>query len=45
MEKYVVEELVWEMNLREKIIVKLFKRTFIKAYNIARVNTFNNIVP
>ena len=45
MEKYVVEELVKEMNFKERILLKLFKRTFVKAYNIARVNTFNNIVP
>lgn len=37
MEKDVVKEL----NFVEKIIVKIFKKTFIKVYNISRINAIN----
>lgn len=40
MEKDVVKEL----NFVEKIIVKVFTKTFNKVYNITRINTINKII-
>lgn len=37
MEKDVVKEL----NFLERIVVKMFKKTFIKVYNISRINAIN----
>ena len=33
-----------ELNWKEKIIVKVFKKTIIKVYHIARVRTFNELI-
>lgn len=41
MEKNVV---VKELNFVEKIIVKVFTKTFNKVYNITRINTINKII-
>lgn len=40
MENVVIRELNW----KEKIIVKVFKKTFKKVYNIARICTVNNLI-
>lgn len=43
MEKNVVkDEVLKELNLVEKIIVKLFTKTFIKVYKIGITYGFNN---
>ena len=41
MEKNVV---VKELNFVEKIIVKVFTKTFNKVYNITRINIINKII-
>ena len=33
-----------ELNWKEKIIVKLFRRTFFKVYNISRIKSVNSIL-
>jgi hypothetical protein len=33
-----------ELNWKEKIIAKVFKKTIIKVYHIARVRTFNELI-
>ena len=40
----IVNEVKNEFNWKEKIVLKLFTKTFIKVYNIARINTINNII-
>lgn len=33
-----------ELNWRERIIVRIFKKTFFKFYHIVRISTLNNIL-
>ena len=33
-----------ELNLRERMVVRIFSKTFNKVYNISRTTTFNNIL-
>lgn len=33
-----------ELNWKEKIIIKLFNKTFLKIYNISRINSINSIL-
>lgn len=33
-----------ELNLRERILVKIFTKTFDKIYNIGRINAVNSIL-
>lgn len=33
-----------ELNWKERIIVKVFTKTFIKVYNVARIGTINSIL-
>lgn len=40
MRDVVLDELDW----KEKIIAKVFKKTIIKVYHIARVRTFNELI-
>ena len=40
----VLNEVVSELNFRERIIVKVFKKTFIKVCNIQRIIIVNNIL-
>lgn len=43
--KNVVEDgIVKELNFVEKIIVKIFRKTFVKVYNIARIKTINKML-
>ncbi len=37
----VENEVMRELNWKEKIIVKVFSNTFNKVYNISRINTIN----
>lgn len=41
MEKQVVNEILKECNFKEKIIIKVFTKVFIKVYNIARIQITN----
>ena len=43
MKNVVLNEVKKELNWREKIIVKIFKKTVIKVYGIAGKKVFNNI--
>lgn len=42
--KEVENEILKELNLRERIVVKLFAKTFIKVYNICRINIVNKVI-
>lgn len=42
MEKYVVKEISKRLKWTEKVIVKLFKKTFIKVYKLGVTFGFNN---
>lgn len=33
-----------ELNWRERIIVRIFAKTFNKVYNIGRINTINSML-
>ena len=44
MEENAISKLLDESTWYEKIIVKLFKKTFIKFYHINRINLINNIL-
>lgn len=37
------EEIVKELNWKEKIILKIFKKTFFKVYNIVRISIVNKL--
>ena len=43
MENVLLDELKKELNWKEKIIIKIFKKTIIKVYGIAGKNVFNSI--
>lgn len=38
------DEIIKELNWKEKIIFKLFTKTFTKVYNIVRIKTINKIL-
>ena len=40
----VLDEVKKELNWKEKIVAKVFKKTIIKVYHIARVRTFNELI-
>lgn len=43
--KNVIEDVVGkELNFVERIIVKIFRKTFVKVYNIARIKTVNKML-
>lgn len=44
MKDVVVNEIIKELNWKEKIIVKIFIKTFKKVYNIGRINTVNSFL-
>ena len=43
-ENVVLDEIIKGLNWKEKIIVKLFRRTFFKVYNISRIKSVNSIL-
>lgn len=43
MEKEVLEEIRKECSFKERILLKLFTKTFIKVYNVARIKIANNM--
>lgn len=43
MEERIVEEAKNELNWRERIVVRIFKRTFMKIYGIAGEKVFNQM--
>ena len=40
----VYEELRRRLNWKERIVLRLFKRIFLKVYNITRVEIINNLL-
>ena len=44
MENVLLNEITKELNWKEKIIIKIFEKTFIKIYNIVRINIINNFI-
>lgn len=39
-----LEDVVKELKFKEKVIVKIFTKTFEKVYNIARIKTVNKLL-
>lgn len=44
MEKEILEEIEKECNFKERILLKVFTKTFMKIYNIGKINYFRKIV-
>lgn len=44
MNDVVLNEIKNELNWKERIIVRIFKKTFNKVYNIGRINTINSML-
>ncbi len=44
MEEDIVKEIEKECNFKERILLKIFTKTFMKVYNIARIKTFNSLI-
>ena len=40
----VEDEVMKELNWKEKIIVKVFVKTFTKVYNVTRIKIINSII-
>lgn len=43
MEENIVEEIKKECNLKERILLKVFSKTFVKIYNTGKINYFKKI--
>lgn len=43
MEKEILKEICSELKFNDRIIVKFFRKTFIRVYHQIRRNIFNNI--
>lgn len=43
MKDVVLNEIMKELNWKERIIVKVFRKTFVKVYGITGKKIFNNI--
>ena len=39
-----LDEVVKELSFRERIILKIFRKTFTKFYNIVRIDIVNNFL-
>lgn len=44
MKKEILEEIEKECNFKERILLKVFTKTFMKIYNIGKINYFRKIV-
>lgn len=44
MKNIILEDIMKVCNNKEKILIKLFPNTYIKAYHIGRINTVNHIL-
>lgn len=44
MEKEIVEEIKKECNFRERILLKMFGKIFVKVYHIGRIKMFNSLI-
>lgn len=43
-EEDIMKEILQSCNLYERIILKIFDKEFVKAYNVARINVMNEIL-
>ena len=43
MKEEIIREIKRQCNFRERILLKLFPKIFIKVYHISRIKTFNYI--
>lgn len=41
MEEYVVEEIIRDLKWHERIVVKVFKKIFVKIYRMGMIKCFN----
>lgn len=41
MKNVVLNEITNELNWKERIVVNMFTKTFIKVYNVTRIRTIN----
>lgn len=44
MKDIVINEVKNEFNWKERILLNMFTKVFIKAYNIGRINTINKLI-
>ena len=44
MKDAVLNEVKKELNWKERIVLKLFTKTFVKVYNIARIKIVNKLI-
>ena len=44
MKDVAVNEIVKELNWKERIIVRIFRKTFIKVVNVARIKIINKML-
>ena len=44
MKDVVLKEIMKELDWKEKIIVRVFTKTFTKAYNVCRINIINKMI-
>lgn len=44
MKDVVKNEVMKQLNLKERIIVKIFTRTFVKVYDIVRIHIVNSMI-
>lgn len=45
MEEEILKEIEKGLNKREKILLKIFAKTFLKVFHMGRIETFNNLKP
>ena len=45
MEKEMLKEIGKGLNKRERILLKIFAKTFIKVFHMGRIETINNLKP
>ncbi len=43
MEENIVKEIEKECNFKERILLRLFTKTFVKVYNVGKINYFKKI--
>ena len=44
MKNVILNEITNELNWRERIVVNVFTKTFIKVYNISRIKIVNSVL-
>lgn len=44
MKDVILDEVKKELNWKERVVVIIFEKTFIKVYNISRIRTVNSLI-